>query len=319
MPNAAPNQQPEITIAEFIEKAPAELELRILAGADGLATNKINSERIQKLGLALAGFTRYIDSGRVQIVGRSEISFLEHLSREKKLEAFAHLDLEKICCILTTKNLCPPPELIEIAEARRLPILQTPLISSKTIGIVTNYLQERLAPQITVHGVLLEIYGVGVLVLGDSGIGKSECALDLITRGHRLISDDAVCIKKIGVRLEGRPPDLIREHIEIRGLGILNVRELFGVTSIGKRKQIELCIELKKWSETGEIERLGLETREQDVFGVKIPKVVLPVGSGRNLSTLVETAVRVHLLRVAGYDAAQRLIAKHAAKIAEKD
>jgi HPr kinase/phosphorylase len=151
---------------------------------------------------------------------------------------------------------------------------------------VTNYLQERLAPQITVHGVLLEIYGTGVLILGDSGIGKSECALDLITRGHRLISDDAVCIKKIGKRLEGRSPDLIREHIEIRGLGILNVRELFGVTSVGKCKQIELCIELIKWSEASEIERVGLEMREQEVFGVKIPKVVLPVSSGRNLRRL---------------------------------
>lgn len=316
MSNEIQNEQPRMTIAEFAEKAPAELELKVLAGADGCATNVINSERIQKLGLALAGFSHYIHPGRVQIVGQSEIAFLEQLSGEKKLEAFAQLDFEKISCILTTKNLSPPPELIEIADERRLPILQTPLVSSKTIGIVTNYLQMRLAPQITVHGVLLEIYGVGVLILGESGIGKSECALDLITRGHRLISDDAVCIKKIGSRLEGRSPDLIREYIEIRGLGILNVRELFGVTSTGKCKQIELCIELIKWSDAGEIERVGLEMREQDVFGVKFPKVVLPVSSGRNLSTLVETAVRVHLLRVAGYDAAQRLIDKHAAKIA---
>ena len=319
MSNVGSSEQPQITVAEFIEKAPAELELRVLAGADGLATNKIDSERIQKLGLALAGFAHYIHSGRVQIVGRSEISFLEQLNRDEKIEAFAHLDFEKISCILTTKNLSPPTELIEIADARRLPILQTPLVSSKTIGIVTNYLQKLLAPQLTIHGALLEIYGVGVLITGDSGIGKSECALDLITRGHRLISDDAVCIKKIGSNLEGRSPDLIREHIEIRGLGILNVRELFGVTSVGKCKQIELCIELKKWSEAGEIERLGLEMREQDVFGVKIPKVVLPVSSGRNLSTLVETAVRVHLLRIAGYDAAQRLIEKHQAKIAGKE
>lgn len=313
------NEHPKLTIAEFVEKAPADLELRILAGADGFATNLIDSERIQKLGLALAGFSHYIHKGRVQIVGQSEIAFLEQLSRDEKLEALSHLDFENICCILTTKNLQPPVELIELADARRLPILQTPLVSSKTIGIVTNYLQKRLAPQITVHGVLLEIYGIGVLILGESGIGKSECALDLITRGHRLISDDAVCIKKIGVNLEGRSPDLIREHIEIRGLGILNVRELFGVTSVGKCKQIVLCIELIKWSEAGEIERIGLEMREQDVFGVKIPKVVLPVSSGRNLSTLVETAVRVHLLRASGYDAAQRLIEKHTAKIAGKD
>ena len=319
MPNDPPHDPPQITVAEFIEKAPAELELRVLAGADGLTTRKINSERIQKICLTLAGFADYIHSGRLQIVGRSEIDYLEQLKGDQKLEALAQLDFERICCLLITKKLQPPPNLIEIADARKLPLLQTALVSSKTIGLVTNYLQERLAPQITMHGALLEIYGVGVLVLGDSGIGKSECALDLITRGHRLISDDAVRIKKIGTRLEGRSPDLIREHIEIRGLGILNVRELFGVAAIGKSKQIELCVELKQWSEAGEIERFGLERREQDVFGVKIPKVVLPVSSGRNLSTLVETAVRVHLLRISGYDAAQRLNAKHAAKIAGKE
>ena len=319
MPIDFQTEKTEITIAEFVEKAPAELEIQVLAGADGLAKNKINSERIQKLGLALAGFSHYIHPGRVQIVGQSEISFLQQLSREEKLDAFAHLDLDKICCILTTKNLQPPNELIEIAESRRLPILQTSLVSSKTIGVVMNYLQERLAPHITLHGVLLGIYGVGVLITGDSGIGKSECALDLITRGHRLVSDDAVCIKKIGSRLEGSSPDLIYEHIEIRGLGILNVRDLFGVTAIEKRKTIELCIELKKWSEIEEIERIGLEIREQNVFGVKIPKVVLPVSSGRNLSTLVETAVRFYLLRNAGYDAARQLVEKHTAKIAGKE
>jgi HPr kinase/phosphorylase len=318
MPNDFQSEKSEIAIAEFVEKAPAELEIKVLAGADGLSKNKITSERIQKLGLALAGFSHYIHPGRLQIVGQSEVSFLQQLSCKEKLEAFAHLDFDKICCILATKNLQPPTELIEIAEMRFLPIMQTPLVSSKTIGVVTNYLQERLAPHITLHGVLLGIYGIGVLITGDSGIGKSECALDLITRGHRLVSDDAVCIKKIGSRLEGSSPELIYEHIEIRGLGILNVRDLFGVTAIERCKRIELCIELKKWSEVEEIERVGLDLSEQNVFGVKIPKVVLPVSSGRNLSTLVETAVRVHLLRNAGYDAARQLVEKHAAKIAGK-
>ena len=315
MPIDTDNDKPQITIAEFVEKSPAELELTVLAGENGLKEKKLNSERIQKLGLALAGFSHYIHSGRVQMVGQSEISFLDQLNHEKKLEALSHLDFEKISCILVTKSLDPPEELLKIAVGKNLPVLKTPLLSSKTIGLVTNYLQERLAPHITLHGVLLEMYGIGVLITGVSGIGKSECALDLITRGHSLVSDDAVYIKKIGKVLEGRSPEVIYEHIEIRGLGILNVRDLFGVSSIRKCKSVELCIELKKWSEVEEIERIGLEMREENICGVKLPKVVLPVSSGRNLSTLVETAVRVHLLRSAGYDAARKLIERHTAKL----
>lgn len=175
----------------------------------------------------------------------------------------------------------------------------------------------KLAPQMTLHGVLLEIYGIGVLIVGESGIGKSECALDLITRGHSLVSDDAVCIKKIGSRLEGCSPELTFEHIEIRGLGILNIRDLFGVSSVKKYKSVALCIELKKWKDVEEIERVGLEMRQVNIFGINLPKVVLPVGSGRNLSTLVETAVRVHLLQLSGDNAAQKLIEKHTAKLSE--
>ena len=311
MPNELHNEKPQLTVAEFIEKSPAELEIKVLAGENDLSAKKIDSERIQKLGLALAGFSRYVHAGRVQIVGKSEISFLDQLNREQKYEAFRHLDFDSICCILITKNLEPPTELLEIAAEKKLPILQTPLVSSKTIGLVTNYLQEQLAPQTTIHGVLLGMYDIGVLITGVSGIGKSECALDLIARGHLFISDDTVNIKKIGRRLEGKSPEITFEYIEIRGLGILNIRDLFGVSAIGKTKQIELCIELKKWNEVEEIERVGLEMKEEKIFGIKLPKVVLPVSSGRNLSTLVETAVRVHLLRRAGYDGAQKLIEKH--------
>jgi HPr kinase/phosphorylase len=155
------------------------------------------------------------------------------------------------------------------------------------------------------------MYGLGVLLLGESGIGKSECALDLIARGHRLIADDAVLIKKIGENLEGASPELTYEHLEIRGLGIINVRDLFGISAVGNSKKVELCIEFKKWKDTLNIERLGLDSCEETIFGVKLTKFILPVSAGRNLSVLVETAVRVHLLKTAGFDAAQQLIAKH--------
>jgi HPr kinase/phosphorylase len=312
------NDSPKITVAEFVERSPAELEIQVLAGEKGLSEKKILSERIQKLGLALAGFAHYIHPGRIQIVGQSEISYLTQLGPAERLQALGHLDLEKICCILITRNLTAPGELMQVAHESDLPVLQTSLVSSKTIGLVSNFLLEELAPQTTFHGVLLSMYGMGVLILGESGIGKSECALDLISQGHRLISDDAVLVKKVGNHVEGESPELTFEHLEIHGLGIINIRDLFGVSSIGQRKKIELCIELKKWGEFEEIERVGLEMGQHDVFGVKIAKFVLPVSPGRNLATLVATAVRVYLLRRGGYDAAQKLVDKHTAMVSGK-
>jgi len=190
------NAEPKISVADFIENAPAELDVEVLAGAKGLRQKYILSSRIQKLGLALSGFSQYIHAGRIQIVGQNEISYLLQLESERRIEALSNLDLEKISCILITKNFEPPPELKIIAEKNSLPVLRTRQVSSKTISLVSNHLLEALAPQTVLHGVLMEMYGLGVLILGDSGIGKSECALDLIARGHRLISDDSIILKK---------------------------------------------------------------------------------------------------------------------------
>lgn len=305
------NEIPKISVAAFVEKSPPELQIEILAGLDGLHNREINSPRIQKLGLALAGFAHYIHTGRIQIVGQSEIWYLSQLTGEKKIEAIKNLNLEKISCILITKGLEPPAELLEIADQSEVPLLRTNLISSGAINKVSEFLHEILAPQMTLHGVLMGMFGIGVLILGNSGIGKSECALDLITRGHYLIADDSVLIKKVGEKLEGKSPELIQDYLEIHGLGIINIRELFGVSAIGKGSQIEICIELKKWNEFEEIDRLGITMMEHEIFGLKIPKFILPVSSGRNLSTLVETAVRIHLLKASGYDAAKDLIEKH--------
>lgn len=307
------NEHSFITIEDFVSSAPEELKLTILTGANGIRERFITSPRIQKLGLALAGFTHYIHQGRVQLVGQSEILYLNQLSEEKRSEAIGNLALDKISCILVTKNLETPKELIEVAEKINLPILKTSAVSSTAIVAVSTFLQEKLAPSTSLHSVLLGMYGLGVLLFGESGIGKSECALDLITRGHRLISDDTVIIKKIGKKLEGYAPELTAGHIEIRGLGIINIRDLFGVSSVEPSKKIDLCIELKNWSDVEEIDRLGLETKEQEILEIKIPKFLLPVSTGRNISTLVETAVRMFLLKSAGFDAAQKLIEKHTA------
>jgi HPr kinase/phosphorylase len=310
---------PTITVSEFLAHAPAQLELRVLAGAEGAATRQLNVARIQKLGLALAGFTHYVHTGRLQIVGQSEIRYLGQLDSEKRREAIHNLSLEKISCVLVTKGLEPPPELIEAAEAANLPLLSTPVVSSIAINTVTQCLQEMLAPLIVRHGVLIDIYGLGVLIEGASGIGKSECALDLIARGHRLISDDVVEVRRIGTdRLSGTAPELLREHLEIRGLGIINIRDLFGVSAISASKNIDLSIMLERWDEASEVDRLGIDAQAIEILGVDVPQVLIPVSPGRNLSTLVETAVRVQLLRVRGYNAAQDFVARHAKMIEEQ-
>lgn len=301
----------KLTITEFVGKAPEEFGLEFLAGESGGQERTIISGRIQKLGLALAGFAHYIHSGRIQIVGQSEISYLDQLDSEGRLEAIGRLSLESISCILITKNLEPPPELLTIANEAGLPVIKTHLVSSLAISKVSRFLEDFLAPRLTIHGVLLGVYGLGILILGDSGIGKSECALDLITRGHRLISDDSVIVKKIGEDVEGSSPELTHEHIEIRGLGIINVKDLFGISAVGDQIRIDLCIELKRWNEATEIDRLGIDSQREMFFGISIPKYILPVSSGRNLATLIETAIRLHLVNKSGSDAATALIEKH--------
>ena len=305
-------ESPSITIGAFVAGAPAGLPLAIVAGARGAEVRWLRTPRIQKLGLALAGFPHYVHEGRVQIIGASELQFLGQLTAEERRAAIGRLELEKISCVLVTKGLTPPAELIEACEAAGLPVIGTPLVSSAAITAVTEYLEEALAPRDTRHGVLLDLYGLGVLIEGESGVGKSECALDLIMRGHQLVADDLVEVRlRRPGHLVGSTPDLLREHMEIRGLGILNIRELFGVSAISGPKQIGLNIRLERWGKASAVDRLGLEERTADILGVAVPHFVLPVSPGRNLATLVETAVRVHLLRLRGYNAAERLVERH--------
>lgn len=308
---------PKITIKEFFEKCSVELKLSIIAGEKGLEKKEIASPKIQKLGLALADPVQFIHKERVQIIGESEISFLYNLSEEKRIQAIRNLDHNKICCLLITKNIEPPKDLLVFANENDLPVLRTSNASSETVNDLSKFLGTELAPHLTLHGVLLGMYGIGVLILGDSGIGKSECALDLISRGHRLIADDAVKIKKIREQITGESPEITYEHLEIRGLGIINIREIFGISAVGKKKRVELIIELKAWDELIDVERFGLELQNEKLIGVKVNKFVLPVSVGRNLATLMETAVRLYLLKTHGFNAAQRLFEKHSEVVKE--
>lgn len=302
-----------ISVANFVASSPEDLAIEIVNGHAGLESRKITSTRLQKLGLALAGFPNYIHPGRIQMIGQSEIAYLKQMSDAERFAAIGRIGPQLISCIVMVKSLEPPTELAAFAEQNSIPILRTPLVSSHAIGTITDHLQDLLAPETVIHGVLMEMHGIGVLISGDSGIGKSECALDLVTRGHRLVADDAVQLRRIGKRLNGSSPQLTFGYLELHGLGIINIRELFGVSSVCETIDLELCIQLHKWNEIEHIERLGLEMQTREIFDIATPLFALPVSSGRNISTLVETAVRVFLLRSAGNDPAQELLTKHSA------
>ncbi len=308
---ASVGDRERVSLREFCEEAPDEADIKVIAGGDGLDKRFITSDRIQKLGLALTGFNTYVHQGRIQMIGQSELSFLADLSDDQKRESIASLPTSSISCFLITKGLAAPAELVEVANEHQIPLVSTPLVSSKAISLISEYLQRRLAKNVTIHGVLIEIQGIGVLITGESGIGKSECALELITRGHRLVADDAVQIRQIGNCLEGSAPELTSEFLEIRGLGIVNIRELFGISSVCPSINIKLCIELTRWEGGLSFERLGIAKLEQNILGLSLRKFRLPVRRGRNLTTLVETAVKLFLLERTGSNPAVELTERH--------
>lgn len=301
-------QRDVLTVGEFLQAPELGVELEILQGREGL-DNVIRCARIQKLGLALAGFTGYIHSDRVQFLGGSEINYLRILDPAARSAALQCLYGQKICCIVITKGLEAPEELLELSLREKIPVLRSMALSSTVISKVSQYLERRLAPRTTIHGVLLDVFGLGLLLLGPSGIGKSECALDLVLKGHRLVTDDYVEITRIGEeRLIGSGGKILEHHMELRGLGIINVKELFGISATGWSQALDLAIRLERWQKDAEYDRLGLEQSTVEFLGVSLPLIRMPVAPGRNVSTLVEVAARLHLLRQRGYHPAQELL-----------
>jgi HPr kinase/phosphorylase len=293
-------ERPVIQVRAFLSEAAAELGLRVCAGGSGL-DREIFIPRIQKPGLALAGFLEYIHPGRVQILGQSEITFLEGLGPDKRRSVLSDVCARDIGCFIITKGLTPPAELMELSNQSGIPLLVTRVVSSHLIVGVIEFLEEHLAPRLALHGVFLDVYGLGVLILGDSGVGKSEAALDLVVRGHKLVSDDMVEIQRTGKCLNGAGAELSLYHMELRGLGLINIKDLFGVAAVRRRKDLDLVIQLDRWKEGKEYDRLGLEERTYDILGVALPYVEMPVAPGRNLAVLIEVATRNHLLRLKGY------------------
>jgi len=295
----------ELTIQEILEEKEAGLDLELLAGGGGLQ-NLVRVPRIQKPGLALTGYTTNLHPDRVQVLGSTELSFLEQLPADKAIEHLHTLCQLDLSCFIITKSQSAPKYLVEMADSCNVPLLRTSHLSSTFISLITRFLEERLLPTSTLHGVLLDVLGVGVLLQGKSGIGKSECALDLILRGYRLVADDVIKVRfKLPSVVFGEGMDLLHYHMEIRGLGIINIKHLFGVAAIRERKKIDLVLELVEWEEGKEYDRLGLEEVRYNLHGVELPLMRIPVRPGRNISTIVEVAARNQLLKEMGYHSAQ--------------
>lgn len=296
---------PSIRVDSLLESRDAGLALELVAGQGGLQ-RRLTGARIQKPGLALTGYTAYLHPERLQVLGLTEISYLRTLEAEQRRSGLEVLCALEPSAIVVTRGLEVPVELIESGNQHSVPVFSTPLMSSVFINRVTKWLEDRLAPTTSVHGVLIDVLGVGIMILGKSGIGKSEAALDLVLRGHRLVADDIVEIRK-------RPPDtiygsgsdIIKHHMEIRGLGIINIKDLFGISAVRDTKKIEQVVELVEWNEEEEYDRLGVEELRHSILDVAVPMLRVPIRPGRNISSIIEVAARNLLLKFQG---------KHSAK-----
>ena len=309
---------PAVTVRGLLDARPESVGLSIdlLAGANGLE-RYITSPYIQKTGLALAGFHEYLQPGRILLFGESEVRFLESLEPEARRQALAKCFNADLPCLLVTGGAGIVPEIALEGEKANVPILRTPVPTAAAIGKLTAMLEDRLAHREIIHGVLIDILGLGVLIVGESGIGKSECALDLVVRGHRLVADDTVEVRRRSESIViGSCPEITRHHMEVRGLGLINIRDLFGVASTRTSKRVELVVQLDRWDPGREYDRLGLDDATYDLIGLKVPLIRMPVATGRNLAILVEVAARNQLLRMRGINAARQLVARLDASLA---
>jgi HPr kinase/phosphorylase len=315
------SSSPFVTVAGLLNGRPDAigLPLEILSGSGGME-RRITSPHIQKTGLALAGFHEYLQPARVFVFGESEVRYLESLDQHTRMNRLAAAFSHDIPCVLLTGGWTPPVELLEAAERYHVPLLRTAVATPVAIAKITAILDDALAVRQVIHGVLMDILGLGLLIIGESGIGKSECALDLIVRGHRLVADDTVEVRRSGETVViGACPELTRHHMEVRGLGVINIRDLFGVASTRTSKRVELVVQLERWDTAREYDRLGIDESRHDLFGVKVPLLHMPVAPGRNLAILVEVAARNQLLRTRGLNAARDLAARLDAQLRDGD
>ncbi len=290
----------KISVQEIVE----EFDLSILAGNP--EDKYISISDIKRPGIELAGFWEYFTPDRVQLMGMTEISFLKELDSVRLVKSIEKLCTYDLPCVIIARGLEVPDILVEEADRNGIPLLRTDISTTRFLSLLTNYLEESLAPSQTVHGVLVDIYGVGVLIAGKSGIGKSETAVQLVKRGHRLVADDLIIVKKIGERqLVGTAPEVSRHFLEIRGIGIINIRALFGAGAVIEKVDINMIAKLEYWNEEKSYERLGFDNLYGELMGIEIPQVVIPVKPGRDLAMVLEIAAMNYRMNLMGYNAAR--------------
>ena len=293
-----------LTVREFFQQKQESLALELLAGEGGL-DRTIEEPSISSPGLVLAGYSDRLPRGRLQVLGQTEITYLQGLEPERlrrTLEAFFSLDIP---AVLVSKGLAVPQVMVETAGARQVPLLRSTLKTGELYRRTQSFLEEHFAPSTTVHGSLADVYGVGLLFMGRSGIGKSECVLDLVERGHRLVADDVVHITRRGNDiLIGRGHELQRHHMEIRGIGIIDIPALFGIRAIRQQKRIEVVVQLEEWNDRTYYDRTGLVAEEVEILGVKVPKVIIPLNPGKNITVISEVVAMNHLLKYTGVHSA---------------
>ncbi|WP_407312972.1 HPr(Ser) kinase/phosphatase [Desulfosporosinus sp. SB140] len=283
-----------LTVGQLVE----EFDFRIIAGRTGL-NKEITDYSLKRPSAELVGYLTYLTPKRIQVYGRTELGLFNQLEPELRYENLARVMISEVPCLIVTRGLPIPPEFIQLAEERRIPLLASERSTTQLYYLLIRFLANRLAPSTLVHGVLVDVYGVGVLITGDSGIGKSETALELIRSGHLLVADDAVEVQRIDEEnLYGRAPQAIRHLLEVRGLGILDVTKLFGAGAVREEKEIHLLVELEEWEEGKYYDRLGLDPPQTfTILGIPVPKVTVPVRPGRQLASIIEVAVMQNRLR----------------------
>lgn len=290
-----------LTIEQLLNEKKQDWALKLIAGKKGVK-NKLVVSDVNRCGLALTGYFDYFPKERIQIIGKTETSYLKKLKKEKSVKILTRFFKYKIPLLVICGNVSLPKEIIYYGNIRGIPIIKTPMPTTKFISKVTDFLGEKLADKVTMHGVLMDIYGVGVLILGKSGIGKSECALELIKRGHRLVADDVIeVVKANGDRLVGFPKEFLKFFLEVRGLGIVNIKDLFGVGATRDRKRIEMVVFLEEWDKRKYYERVGFKDKFVNILDVKIHKIMIPVKPGRNIAVIIEVAAMQERLKKMGY------------------
>ncbi|HEX2986332.1 MAG TPA: HPr(Ser) kinase/phosphatase [Caproiciproducens sp.] len=292
-----------------LSKVIKELSLDVIDMPGNPDEMLVTSPDVNRPGLELNRFYDYYDNSRIMIFGNAETAFLKSITSQERLKVLSEIFSKKPPAVIVARNIEPMPELLEATKSNGVPLLATAETTSSVVAAIVSFMNVELAPRITRHGVLVEVYGEGILLVGDSGVGKSETAIELIKRGHRLIADDAVEIRRVSARsLVGQAPSNIRHFIELRGIGIINARRIFGMGAVKLTEKIDLVINLEIWDNKKVYDRMGIDSEYTEILGIKVPVLTIPVKPGRNLAIIIEVAAMNNRQKKMGYNAAQELL-----------